>query len=1715
MHRLFVAASIVIATIALAGCGDGEHSEKDAPSVAPSADACTPDPELIASKMACQSDDHCPCGTHCHLGVCQATCLNDQDCQDARVCDDYGRCTIPSDSPKVRLPSRVPEGYLAPANSRVVLADGVEQPLVFHARRFDVTEARIEGRRGVEVRCDEGSDYAAECFVEDVDVDTPVQVTVRRVGSSDDGQETAELVAHGHAQTTHVNLPRPAEPPATAGGEEHPVEGRYTGRMRLIGAGSDGLLPDLPAPPTPMEQTVEAKIWSVGDTQAVLAIADRRGALTSRDEFIGRLSLSEPGDDGVVSGSASFPNHPFVQTQVAGRATEMLAEMVDASFQVDAARGRLTLELTERFIGTGSAIAPAVRWSIELSRAGDTTEGRPTVPLHARPSYDISRRLDQATPWESRFVDLVRDDDSAVLFDHDDPNHTTAKMCTFGERAEALIDAQQAYVGSWYLPNLSSTTWSGDGPFDDAFSEALSNNSIVTDGADIVYTGGAPESNLEGIPCAFENPQVDLFFFFDPSGARDSSVGTGQDQDWCQTLQRATGCEVASIDQGISKRTLLKSTPTSSGVSYTSGHIDFSADITKVCRVPTVPETCAEQLSCLSPPDTPSFQGFDDATFGAQTLTNTGDLLCADADRSATFPVDYLAAANGGGQSMTRSQTLSNCLVELAALEDAPPSVTSTGGAGFRQLYPSAECVQVGRLLTGLAVQSRIFRTPSDAPKLPAADQAYASAYMNRLVGRWLQQNAFVASEAVQIHPMAALFDPLANSSTAALVPPPLQDVFEVSVGGLDVLLAPHVIDALLQTPAEALARPDYRALRFDGQPFEGDEPRQALATVIAQTLTQQASLAEAIVRDRAASASVVQPEDFAQFVPRLIVSQALAADLFGRAHDQQAPPAWADTYRDASRRLDAAVADMLDQARTIRAGGNVLGISDDDLPLYFRADQSDGPGDRFAAVSDYLIGSQPNQTAWAPAMVARAQESVEDARRALLALQERQIRRARSERDHSRWVENIRNDYNAKLRDYCGSTDHSWVDDPNFMATKCAIRAESPECAVDFSSWFASWTQSDLQGRFCMMQELENSALNPHVSAMSEPIRQFAQSCEGADGSGMGTMSIRRCSSDLSRSCLRCDSNRNVEPVVLAQNSLMLRAPNANDGSRAWSRAVETCTSRYPGMRLQVPLESNPFDQPECLIGSIGDAYLDVVSAQQDIEQARSERNEHQEAYRIAMESCLHLAASNDAIQQARQDHADNMRRLRRDKYIADQNAGLARSLKECFATMSGVDATTPWGAAIGGTGAAASCAAGIAELIYDLESRQLEDDIANAQTAHDNEVAKLQASGEERRCFNDAKQELVGLQTANLAIEQGLFDLRRAQQNVVPTIDEAQSLQEDGYAYLRQVESTRLPEASGDLWADPVVNEFIRDFTLAKRATYLGVRAVEYEFQQTLDARREVLAAETPEKLTSVLQRLWASAGTRSIRGNRPTGLISVISLRDDVLQLSDESGLPPGFHGLSPTERFRILLSDQRYADYDDQGRYLGQRIPFSLAPLGRIGLGDSDVPVFAANDCAERLWSINAAVLGDDVYQGSDTTVVRMDVLKRNSFYSQWCAEPDADQSPYQVASVRPARNLFRQPGLGAVDGTEGLGDNSQVDAFSRARIQAYINVTRGQLEDEQYANGRTTELGARGLYGDYALFIPAEMISRNGSSGLALDKVDDILVRLDYVSVAAW
>ncbi len=293
--------------------------------------------------------------------------------------------------------------------------------------------------------------------------------------------------------------------------------------------------------------------------------------------------------------------------------------------------------------------------------------------------------------------------------------------------------------------------------------------------------------------------------------------------------------------------------------------------------------------------------------------------------------------------------------------------------------------------------------------------------------------------------------------------------------------------------------------------------------------------------------------------------------------------------------------------------------------------------------------------------------------------------------------------------------------------------------------------------------------------------------------------------------------------------------------------------------------------------------------------------------------------------------------------------------------------------------------------------------------------------------------------------------------------------------------------------------IDRFEKDFAWAKRMVYLAMRAVEYEFQQSLGLRTAILTASHPDQLLDAVNALQQEQGTRTINRRRPSEDSIVLSFRDDVLGLADHSADPTGEKQLTPTRGLQQRLTDPKFAVTDKSGNWLGQGIPFSLGPQAALNYR-----------CGERLWRITATVQGDAL--SDEQPGVSLLVLKRNSFASQWC-QGLGDGSKFQYGSLQPNRNLFAQNGTSTPD--------SEANGFSTALIYPWFNIRRTDFYKETYQDGASEELAGRGLYGDYVLLFPRDVLEGTANDnnacvavkrGFPLDQVEDVLIRFDYLSV---
>jgi hypothetical protein len=269
--------------------------------------------------------------------------------------------------------------------------------------------------------------------------------------------------------------------------------------------------------------------------------------------------------------------------------------------------------------------------------------------------------------------------------------------------------------------------------------------------------------------------------------------------------------------------------------------------------------------------------------------------------------------------------------------------------------------------------------------------------------------------------------------------------------------------------------------------------------------------------------------------------------------------------------------------------------------------------------------------------------------------------------------------------------------------------------------------------------------------------------------------------------------------------------------------------------------------------------------------------------------------------------------------------------------------------------------------------------------------------------------------------------------------------------------------------------------------------MRAVEYEFQQSTPLRDQILGAHHADQLEDALLFLKQEQAARTINRRRPEESSVVLSVRDDILRIADRSEAKRGERRWSPATRFMHRLLDPAFAVRDDRGRWIGQGIPFSLDSLAGGVLSAGAL----VNRCAERLWRVSADIQGDGLSAKDPSVAVFF--LKRNSFASQWCSGR-SDGSALQSSSIQPSRQLFRPGDQRDVRDESG--------AWSAALLHPWFNVRRSEFYKVQYRDGASEELAGRGLYGDYMLLFPKELVER----GFPLDRVEDVLLRFDYLSV---
>lgn len=1159
-----------------------------------------------------------------------------------------------------------------------------------------------------------------------------------------------------------------------------------------------------------------------------------------------------------------------------------------------------------------------------------------------------------------------------------------------------------------------------------------------------------------------------------------------------------------------------------------------SGDLPSGATAPTVAATP------VTPPDTRASALFADETSGRAALGNYAALtplqrvtasLCSSSTTPVTSYLTTLASLYGPGELscagpfpqkafgvdsgflQNRGEYLTNCVASLDL----------TGAPAFADASTPGACANRTRVMTALGYATETDRLRAFGGGQPV-DVDLSRQHLH-LFQQWMSVMSVVAMEPRRLNTLAPLL-PAGSSTDKLRQYSDWQLVFtsvKRSVNAWDLMLHPRFGAALMSTPGDALAVPDYRQAFGSTLTFPLGEQGVGLPVTMLFTLSQQLNAMQGLIDDLLyvrAPGDQVQPvaDSLASFLPRSVVIFAAAQGLRDAARSV-GTPTWELQWQAARSAWGTSTARLLNQLNFLELGKNPLGIEEGDLPLYRLGDQQ-GTGRRFSAVSDSLLGREDlPDPAIAPTLLEQARQSEQLARTSITSILQRDLVTQQEAGASSRRIEDMKRFYGDQVSSLCGDYNSFTVLDmmPSPNPDTCYLAPGCTDSPVDYADRL---NIADLGYQICMAQNLRQrfgtavstgqATLDAQLDALPrvpyDASKPFFSSSFGdalLNGFRQGYEGVRVPE-------IRLPAGVDTAAVA-AVESLCGSMRAATFGARP-TVTPTSCqnTDECPvglicrsGTRTCVPDDDIP--DPACYRGSLGDAALAVTGAATEVDIARAELEEFTERYDGAMRGCFILKQGNAAVEAAIVQLNSTMTSMANAKFAADQTAKIAQKARDLFSLEK------PWqwvGSLIfGAVQQAAESTADTLALKMDEAERQ-----------HELTVEKLENETELRQCINEAEIELVGARSASLRV-------RRQAQALSQTIVQFNNLKaamqgalDDGRSSIEAEAYRRVAVAQVDFWLDSNLDLHAQRMRRARRALYLAILATEYEFQFTSLERAKALSAKTTAELEDSLRRVrdqvrrGAPAG-----GGNPTQLITVLSLKKNLLQLANRETSTAGAQQLDETERLQRLLTSPQYAVYSPEGRYLGQELAFSIQPLAAFGLGDTGaVPLLSGLNCAERLWAVNASVLGEGLMAGTDSSIITLQLRKRNTFGSQLCSSSgSSDESRLQSASTRPSQNLFVDP-YSANTWTDdsvlaSLTDTRETSTYSFATVQARTNVSQRELERLEYLDGQSTALAGRGVFGDYTLFIPATTQSVQGSAGLKLDRVSDVLIRLDYVA----
>jgi hypothetical protein len=1143
--------------------------------------------------------------------------------------------------------------------------------------------------------------------------------------------------------------------------------------------------------------------------------------------------------------------------------------------------------------------------------------------------------------------------------------------------------------------------------------------------------------------------------------------------------------------------------------------------------------------------------------------------------------VKLLSHPDQPGTSMTAAELLTACVADLGRqvpnLKNKKYDVGGTTAASdLEAMFGQRTCFEAAQYYGALAAAATALGESSP--------DAGMQRFRLRLLQQWVELHSFLAQQGLEVERLArteAASSVITSSLTtpATMSPTNLDELLRRMEEAWSLVLVHAKAGRTFNASTSVLRAPDYRpnvvrdsnvATRrdaFTGPPHadEDYEQRSGLAPALLEGLAahmrllteQLRSVAEADYQgpkgsdlSKAAEAALdrfgsalryaLAIEDVSTRMKEAALAQPPActtdSDCVGfdppdcvHPANVCAPSAWAGHWNDARMAYLEARQEAVAMAATLRRGQNPLGVDEDDLPLFFG--DLTGTNSRFFASSDYLMNT------WATSAVASARGALTEAREAWLKQRDSKIMDEVNDNERQRRLDAIKRDYGGRIASACGLNGTVSAEEAFDLTMSgklslfdCYIDTAREECTR-----LPDPPPDDTQPRNdafndCMKnlkkededaQKIKNDPCFMFFEHFPGQMKGYVQMLPTPEFRRSIRWNERRenCNNDY------IDVNQNppqwkyceggdcfIDATCEDERTQVLRRDcDYGEYQRKllalfWKDAP-TDQALYCQNQANVSVKRTIASSPlplHCYRGELGVAMTKALAAQQDVDLATLDWQDVQTRYWIQGRLCNRKSAVPELVQEMNDAFEEQIKSLMEARGKAQLMSTVVSGSIGAFqaatsSSGSGKDASSQ------GAAQAFATVTGVISAEINRNIAGLNDSMALAEIQHSQFLSEYLAQEAAYACHVDLESLRVGFDALRNTIVRRETDFGTATIEATGAFREIERSVTEGETMLAREEGRTVGSYSFHYWFDEKVARYNREFAWAKRLTYLTLRAVEYEFQQSFSLRKQILTARHPDELETALRAMQTELATRTINRRRPEESSVVLSLRDDVLATPNQIDAANGDRAYSASLNFRSRLWDDRYSLRDKSGRWIGQGIPFSLGPQGAL-----------LNRCGERLWRVTATIQGDGLSDTQPGATVYL--LKKNTFASQWCdARGNGSATTMQVGAIQPSRNLFRGDQAASAGETQ---------AYSTASLYPWFNVRRSNFYKLQYQDGASDELAGRGLYGDYILLFPRQLLEGGkpiepgpGEVGettrtekFPLGRVEDVLLRFDYLSV---